>query len=132
MSTNEEDPPYEAGPQGHWDVGFPVWAEIGDARLDLSARIDIRRWLMSAPSHLITTASDELWTAGYATDPIRQFYESLPDARPAEDLSAISAHSGRVRPALTVIIEDPDAAEGWLAENRPEAWREIERSCALM
>lgn len=132
MSTNEEDPPYGPGAQERWDVGSPVWAEIGDARLDLSARIDIRRWLMSAPSHLITTASDELWTAGYATDPIRQFYESLPDAGPAEDLSAISADPGRGRPSFTVLIEDPQATEAWLAENRPDAWREIEMSCALM
>lgn len=132
MSTNEEDPPYEAGPQGQWDVGFPVWAEIGDSRMDLATRIDIRRWLMSAPVHRITAASDELWGAGYATDPIREFYEALPDPGPAEDLSAISAVPVPGRPAFTVLIKDPVAAEGWLAENRPEAWREIERSCALM
>ena len=123
MSTNNEGLACLNDEGTGLDRGAPVWAEIRDSRRDVSARVDIRRWLMVAPTERITAASDELWGIGYATDPISEFYRGLRRPGPDEDVSAISALPIGSPADFSVILDDPEGAEAWIEEHRPDVWR---------
>jgi hypothetical protein len=98
------------GDIGHLD-GAPIRAEVHDDNHRFEVKFDARLWFEKASDEDIIYLYEENWTAGYASDPVAEFFENI--NRQITNFFESKGDSG-----FSVSVNEDDAI-AWIKQHRP-------------